>query len=262
LLRLPDVFTRMHAATKAATVGVIGTTAAAAAEAGAIGGVMILLLVVALLFLSGPLGMSLLARAAYHDPETPMWKNTRELPIELPIPESTPSRRSGGTSPYLGLWLFAIWVAAFGSVAPNVIVGGLIVAGLLALALRRLAPRWPRAVWHPVAVLRFAGHFVSQLVVSTWDVIKALRLSPEEIRPAIIEIPLRVRTRNEVALLMNSISFTPGTVALELHGRNLYVHVLTTDDPSAVVAEVEAMENAVMAAFGSTTPAADADGQP
>ena len=33
LLRFPDVFTRMHAATKAATVGVIGTTAAAAVEA-------------------------------------------------------------------------------------------------------------------------------------------------------------------------------------------------------------------------------------
>ncbi len=107
LLRLPDVFTRMHAATKAATVGVIGTTAAAAVEAGAVGGVMVLLLVVALLFLSGPLGMSLLARAAYHDPETPMWKNTRELPIELPIPESTPSRRTGGTSPYLAA--VALW---------------------------------------------------------------------------------------------------------------------------------------------------------
>lgn len=249
LLRFPDVFTRMHAATKAATVGVIGTTAAAAVEVGAIGGVMVLLLVVALLFLSGPLGMSLLARAAYHDPETPMWKNTRELPVELPIPESTPSRRVGGTSPFLGLWLFAIWVAAFGSVAPNVLIGGLLVAGTLAVALRRLAPRWPRAVLHPIAALRFAGHFLAQLVASTWDVLKALRLSPEEIRPAVIEIPLRVRTRNEVTLLMNSISFTPGTVALELHGRNLYVHVLTTDDPSAVVAEVEAMEDAIMAAF-------------
>jgi len=257
LLRFPDVFTRMHAATKAATVGVIGTTAAAAVEAGAVGGVLILLLVVALLFLSGPLGMSLLARAAYHDPETPMWKNTRELPIELPIPESTPSRRTGGTSPYLALWLFVIWVAAFGSLAPNVLIGGVLVAGGLAFALRRLAPRWPRAVLHPVASLRFVGHFAAQLAASTWDVVKTLRLSPEELHPAIIEIPLRVRTRNEVTLLMNSISFTPGTVALELHGRNLYVHVLTTDDPSAVVAEVETMEDAVMAAF-SGPAAADA----
>ena len=249
LLRFPDVFTRMHAATKAATVGVIATTAAAAIEAGAVGGVLVLLLVVALLFLSGPLGMSLLARAAYHDPETPKWKNTRELPMKLPIPESTPARRTGGKGPYLGIWLFAVWVAAFGSVAPNVLVGGLIVAGILAWAMRHLAPRWPRAALHPIAALRFAGHFTAQLVASTWDVVKALRLSPEEVRPAIIEIPLRVRTRNEVTLLMNSISFTPGTVALELHGHNLYVHVLTTDDPHDVVAEVAAMEDAVMAAF-------------
>ena len=38
LLRFPDVFTRMHAATKAATLGVILITAAAALEAGAASG--------------------------------------------------------------------------------------------------------------------------------------------------------------------------------------------------------------------------------
>ncbi len=103
---------------------------------------------------------------------------------------------------------------------------------------------------------------MAQLAASTWDVVKALRLSPEEIRPAIIEIPLRVRTRNEVTLLMNSISFTPGTVALELHGRNLYVHVLTTDDPAAVVAEVAAMEDAVMAVFSGPATAETEAPQP
>ena len=53
LLRFPDVFTRMHAATKAATVGVIATTTGASIEAGAVGGALILLVVVALLFLEG-----------------------------------------------------------------------------------------------------------------------------------------------------------------------------------------------------------------
>lgn len=250
LLRFPDVFTRMHAATKAATVGVIGTTTAAAFEAGTFGGLMILLVVVALLFLSGPLGMSLLARAAYHDPDTPRSPNTRELPIELPIPESTTASRSGGTSPFLAVWLFIVWVAAFGSLAPNVLLGGAVVAGTIAWALRKLAPRWPHAFWHPIEAIRFVAHFTTQLVAATWDVVWSLRLGHGEVHPAVIEIPLRVKTRNEVTLLMNAISFTPGTVALELHDNNLYVHVLTTDDPEGVAAEIAVMEDHIIAAFG------------
>ena len=46
LVRFPDVFTRMHSATKAATVGVIGLTLAASLEASAIGGALILLAIV------------------------------------------------------------------------------------------------------------------------------------------------------------------------------------------------------------------------
>jgi monovalent cation/proton antiporter MnhG/PhaG subunit len=256
LVRFPDVFTRMHSATKAATVGVILTTMAASLEAGAVSGTAILVIVVILLFLSGPLGMSLLARAAYHDPETPRTRMTRELEVDLPIMESTSTNRRGGTSQFLAAWLFVVWVAAFGSLAPNVVLSGLLVAGGLAWAMRHLAPRWPRAFLHPIAAARFVAHFTGQMVAATWDVIASLRFRGEEIRPAVLEVPLRVRTRNEVTLLMNSISFTPGTVALELHDHHLYVHVLNTDDPNAVVDEIREMESHIMAAFGErgTTP--------
>lgn len=249
LVRFPDVFTRMHSATKAASVGVIATTMAASLEAGAVSGTAILIVVVILLFLSAPLGMSLLARAAYHDPETPIARNTRELGFDLPIPESTTAVRAGGTSPFLAVWLFVVWIAAFGSLAWNVVLGGIVVAGGIAWALRGLAPRWPRAFLHPIAAGRFVAHFSGQLVASTWDVIVSLRFRGEEIQPAVLEVPLRVRTRNEVTLLMNSISFTPGTVALELHDHNLYVHVLNTDDPTSVVEEIRVMEGKIMAAF-------------
>ena len=252
LLRFPDVFTRMHAATKAATVGVIGITAAAAAEAGALGGSLILLLVVALLFLSAPLGMSLLARAAYHDPETPRFVGTREIAAVLPAAESTSTRRVGGTSPFLGLWLWLLWIAAFGSVTPGVLIGGAVVAGIVAYVLRTLAPRWPEALLHPGATLRFAGHFAWQVIAATWQVVKALFRPVGDLRPAIVGVPLQASSRNEVTLLMNAISFTPGTVALELHENRLYVHVLDTDDPGGVVAEIARMESLIITAFGGS----------
>ncbi len=251
LLRFPDVFTRMHAATKAAAVGVIGTTMAATLQAGGLSGTFILLIVVALLFLSGPLGMSLLARAAYHDVDTQRFRNTRELSVALPREETTATTRGSGTSPFLAIWLLLVWLAAFGSLAPNVVIGGIVVASGLAWALRSIAPRWPGALVHPIGALRFIVHFTGRMIVSTWEVIVSLWVPTDELKPAILEIPLRVHTRNELTLLMNCISFTPGTVALELHGNRLYVHVLSTDDPSEVIAEIKEMESRIMAAFSN-----------
>jgi len=257
LVRFPDVFSRMHSATKSATVGVIGVTAAAALEAGALSGALILFLVIALLFLSGPLGMSLLARAAYHDPETPRSPNTREMVAILPEGESTSARRAGGTSRFLALWLWVVWIALFGSTSPGVLIGGGIVALAVAFLLRLFAPRWPEALLHPASAVRFAIHFFGQMAIATWDTVMALFRSPDSITPAVVAVPLRAHTRNEVTLLMNAISFTPGTVALELHDNVLYVHVLDTDDPSEVVAEIVTMEDRIMAAFGS--PPAEAE---
>ena len=250
LLRFPDVFTRMHAATKAATVGVIGTTTAAALEAGALGGLLVLLLVVALLFLTAPLGMSLLARAAYHDPETPRSPATQELQARVPIPEVPPPSRPVGASPYLGLWLFVVWVAAFGSLAPHVLIGGAVVAALVSIGVRHMAPRWPEAAFRPVAAIRFFGYFNRQLLASTWAVIRALFGSSADVQPVVIEVPLRMRSRNEITLLMTSISFTPGTVALELRDRRLLVHVLSAEDPYRAVDSVLEMERRIIEAFG------------
>ena len=251
LLRFPDVLTRMHAATKVASVGVIAITVAAAFEAGALGGILVLGLVVALLFLSGPLGMSLLARSAYHDPETPLSPNTRRL--ALSIPPRTPATRERRlvTRPLLAVWLFGVWVALFGSAAPNILAGGVIVAAAVSFLFRRLAPRWPRALAHPVAAARFASFFMVQLAVSTWRVVVALWHPPDRLRPAVIEVPLRVRTRTEVTLLMNSISFTPGTVALEQLDERLLVHVLDTEDPAVEVAGIQGMETRIMEMFGT-----------
>ena len=250
LVRFPDVFTRMHAATKAATVGVIAMTAAAAAEAGAPSGVLVLLLVVALLFLSAPLGMSLLARAAYHDPQTPRWPRTRELQIQLPTPESTNVQRGRGTSSMLGVWLLLAWVGIFGSVRPHVVVGGVAVAVVLSLTLRALAPRWPRALAHPMATLRFTWRFAVDLLASTWDVASMVLRPIRRLQPAVVEVPVLVATRTEVMLLMSAVSFIPGTVALELHDDRLYLHVLSRKPSEIVVAEVVELQHLISAAVG------------
>ncbi len=65
LHRFPDVFARMHAATKPATLGLVLVLAAAAVRVDDPGDVAKLLLVVALQFLTAPVAAHMIGRAAY-----------------------------------------------------------------------------------------------------------------------------------------------------------------------------------------------------
>ncbi len=66
LVRLPDFYTRMHAPTKATTLGVSSMLAAAALTlpGGALAVGLKALLAIALLFLTAPIGAHMLAKAA------------------------------------------------------------------------------------------------------------------------------------------------------------------------------------------------------
>jgi multicomponent Na+:H+ antiporter subunit G len=65
LHRLPDVFCRMHAATKPGTLGLLCIALAVGVSVGAPGAVVKLLLVVVLQFLTSPVAAHMVGRAAY-----------------------------------------------------------------------------------------------------------------------------------------------------------------------------------------------------
>lgn len=65
LHRFPDVFARMHAATKPATLGIVLLVGAAAFQADRPGDVVKLLLVAILQFITAPVGAHMVGRAAY-----------------------------------------------------------------------------------------------------------------------------------------------------------------------------------------------------
>jgi multicomponent Na+:H+ antiporter subunit G len=66
LVRLPDVFARIHAATKPATLGLALICLGAALTDAALSDVAKLVLVVALQFFTAPVGAHMVGRAAYH----------------------------------------------------------------------------------------------------------------------------------------------------------------------------------------------------
>lgn len=104
VVRLPDLFTRMHAASKAGTFGVGLTMLAVAVWSADAGPVTRALATVAFLVLTAPVGAHLLGRAAYRD-GVPLWERTvvDEKAAEAPsLPRTPPAaprpRRSAGTA--------------------------------------------------------------------------------------------------------------------------------------------------------------------
>ncbi|KLR61065.1 monovalent cation/proton antiporter, MnhG/PhaG subunit [Actinobacteria bacterium IMCC26207] len=65
IYRLPDVFGRMHAATKPPTLGLVLVAIGAILRVNALSGATLLVLVILLQFLTAPVGAHMVARSAY-----------------------------------------------------------------------------------------------------------------------------------------------------------------------------------------------------
>jgi multicomponent Na+:H+ antiporter subunit G len=76
ILRMPDLFTRMHVATKSATLGVGCVLTAVAIYFGDLGVFTRALLVILFFFLTAPVGAHLIGRAGYIV-GAPLWEGTK-----------------------------------------------------------------------------------------------------------------------------------------------------------------------------------------
>jgi multicomponent Na+:H+ antiporter subunit E len=87
------------------------------------------------------------------------------------------------------------------------------------------------------AWLRVAATFVVELAKSTWATIRAVLGPTERLRPAILAVPLDVRSPAGTVLFADMVTLTPGTTSLDVSadGRTLYVHVLHAPDHAEVI---------------------------
>lgn len=83
--------------------------------------------------------------------------------------------------------------------------------------------------------------FVRELVLSSVLVVRAAFARNIEVMPAIIAVPLDLKTDLGVALVANLVSLTPGTTSLHTSkdGKILYVHALDAVDDEAVINSIK-----------------------
>ena len=131
---------------------------------------------------------------------------------------------------------FIFWLLLTWSAEPGSVVVGLAVAGLTTLF-------FGKYYFHRVAkFLQPQRYFwlVIYLFVFIWECIKAnfdvayRVLHPKmPIKPGIVRVKLDLKSPFARAMLANSITMTPGTIAVDIVGDNMYVHwiYITSEDP-------------------------------
>ncbi|QEF99272.1 Na(+)/H(+) antiporter subunit G [Stieleria maiorica] len=75
VVRMPDLYTRMHGATKSATLGVGCTVLSAAVGLANMETTTVAILIIGFLFVTSPVAAHMIGRAAYRQ-QSPMWKDT------------------------------------------------------------------------------------------------------------------------------------------------------------------------------------------
>ncbi|MBP9905648.1 MAG: Na+/H+ antiporter subunit E [Rhodoferax sp.] len=143
--------------------------------------------------------------------------------------------------------LFLFWILLNGSVATDVLWVGVVAAFLISLLFRdgtafvselRLNPK---ALFTSVIYVFF---FVKELVKSNINLAKIV-LSPElPLKPGIVKVRTRLKSRMGRLLLTSSITLTPGTLTVDLVGEWIYVHWVTVDSP-----DIEGATAAIVSGF-------------
>lgn len=135
----------------------------------------------------------------------------------------------------LNIILAIAWVAFTGSVSLVGLITGFVIGYG---ALRLIQPLIGTSSYFKrvAAWIKLVIMFHYELIVSSIAVAIDVLTPRHRSRPAIIEVPLDVKTDTGILLVTNLISLTPGTLSLDVSEdrKTLLVHAMFADDPDAL----------------------------
>lgn len=135
----------------------------------------------------------------------------------------------------LNLMLAVCWVAFTGTVSVSSLIVGFII-GYFALWL--VQPLIGNSTYfrRVYAWIKLVVMFHYELIVSSFAVAADVLTPKHRARPAIIEMPLDVKTDTGILLVTNLISLTPGTLSLDVSAdrKTLLIHAMFADDHDAL----------------------------
>jgi len=135
----------------------------------------------------------------------------------------------------LNILLAIVWAALTGSFEPVDLLFGFGLGYLVLWLITRMGkpPQYFRQI--PL-VLGLLGVFLIDLLRSNIRM-AGLILSPRmKLRPAVVAVPLILKSESAIVLFANLLTLTPGTLSLDIStDRNtLYMHTVYLDDPEEI----------------------------
>jgi multicomponent Na+:H+ antiporter subunit E len=150
-------------------------------------------------------------------------------------------------------WLMLVWILLWGSFSAANIISGLVIAVIITLLLPLpVVPIEGRL--HPLSLLRLVGLVAWYLVLSS---VQLAWLAVKPGRPplsAVLRAHLAIKSDLVLALAVNIVNLTPGTIVLEIDQvrRMIYVHVIDVGSDRAVnrfYRQIAQIERLLVASF-------------
>jgi multicomponent Na+:H+ antiporter subunit E len=152
----------------------------------------------------------------------------------------------------LNLLLAVIWAALWGSFTLTQLVVGFHV-GFVTLWIAQPLFGGPSGYYlRAYRIVRLVLFFLYDLIMSSFRVAYDVLTPEDKSNPAILHMPLDVKSDIEILLVTNLISLTPGTLSLDVtpDRKTLIVHAMFADDPDAVIESLKSgMERMVKEVF-------------
>ncbi|CAE6907804.1 Na(+) H(+) antiporter subunit E [Ectopseudomonas oleovorans] len=135
----------------------------------------------------------------------------------------------------LGVWLLLVNDFSFGHWLLGAFLGWLIPLVSQVFWIN------PPQVRKPVKLCLFLLRVLGDIVVANLEVAKLILGPASRMRPAFVEVPLKLDDELALTMLASIVSLTPGTVSADLSDdkRTLLIHSLNVDDEAALVRSIQ-----------------------
>jgi multicomponent Na+:H+ antiporter subunit E len=90
-------------------------------------------------------------------------------------------------------------------------------------------------------IILFIFYYAKEVILANIKIAYLILSKNPQLKPAIICIPLQARSDLEIALLVNMITMTPGSLSIDISSdrRAVYVHVLDNTEPQIVKKSIQ-----------------------
>ena len=128
------------------------------------------------------------------------------------------------------LLFFLVWIIFNGAITTEILIFGVVVAFLM---FGFVCKFMDYSLRKEVLLIQRSGYFVLYLINLLIEIIKAnvsvchfVLYGTEQIEPVMVSFHTTLKSRLARVILANSITLTPGTITVSLHGDEVIVHCL------------------------------------